>query len=586
MIARLGPLTHRRVLVGLGALALLVHLPALAAPYVLDDHVQAAMVDGTFPVHRSPFDLYDFVDDGDRRVLLDRGIIPWWTHPQLTVRFLRPLSSALLWVDYQLFGRNASAAHAHSLLWWALASATVYVLLRRTLGRRVALLGGAAFAFSPCHAIPLVWVANREALVSTALGTLGLLAHLRWREGRRARDALAASALFALAMLSGEYTVCFGGYVLAIELVRSRETLLRRATGMIPFLVPALAYLAARAHLGYRAVGSGFYRDPLSSFGPFLAGAPRRIVVLLADAWLTMDADTGWSSTSPWWLAVIFVVGLGLSFVPIRRAIAALDEPRRAHATWLLWGSLLAMVPLLAVQPSVRLMGIPCVGACAVVGVLLEHSWFPSEPARAPARRGVAELTAIVAVGLGFAHLVRAPVCQWLLMRTTSFIEDVYDDRIAWLRKRAPDLPSTRVVVVRADSAQTMLFAPFMFDESRGVPPARWWVLSFESRRALLLRIGPSTLDLVASTPSPLFPVGPNDLFRNEEVPVHVGDAMQVPGLRATILETSDDGGPRRVRFDFDRDVDDPSFWFLAEGDTGFKEVVVPRVGMGAPVAR
>jgi len=173
-----------------------------------------------------------------------------------------------------------------------------------------------------------------------------------------------------------------------------------------------------------------------------------------------------------------------------------------------------------------------------------------------------------------------------MLMRTTCFIEEFYDDRIAWLRKRAPDLPSTRVVVVRADSAQTMLFAPFMFDEARGVPPARWWVLSYESRRALLLRTGPRTLDLVASTPKPLFPVGPNDLFRNEEMPVHVGETMEVPGLRSTILEIGDDGGPRRVRFDFDRDVDDPSFWFVAEGDTGFKELVVPRVGMGMPVLR
>src|SRR5579883_3327065 len=183
-------LTHRRLLVLVATIAVLVHLPVLLTPYVLDDHVQAAMIDGSFPVARSPFDLYDFVDDGDRQPLLDRGILPWWTHPGLTVRFLRPLSSALLWADHRLFGRDPAAAHVHSLLWWALASAGVYLLLTRLLGRRAALLGGAAYAFSPCHAIPLVWVANREALVATALGVLGLIAHVRWRERGRVGDAV------------------------------------------------------------------------------------------------------------------------------------------------------------------------------------------------------------------------------------------------------------------------------------------------------------------------------------------------------------------------------------------------------------
>ena len=589
MIAKPRVFTQGRLLVLLAVIAVLVRLPVLLTPYVLDDHVQAAMVDGSFPVHRSPLDLYDFVDDGDRQILLDRGIIPWWTHPQLTVRFLRPLSSALIYADHRLFGRSAVAGHAHSLLWWALATTVAYLLFRRLFGPRIALLAGAAYAFSPAHSIPLVWVANREALVATALGTVALLFHLRWREsGRgsgRAGAALGSAAFFAFAMLAGEYAACFGGYVLAIELTgaRRREALWKRGVGMLPFLVPALAYVGARAHLAYRAVGSGFYSDPILSPAAYLAGAPRRLVVLLADGWLTLDADSFWSTASAWWLAILFVAGVGLSLVPIRRAIAGLDPPRRDAATWLLWGSLMALGPLLAVQPSVRLLGIPCIGACAVVGVLLEHAWFP---AQAPPRRGVAELTALVAIALGFAHLLRAPVQQLLVMRLTSFIEEFYDDRLAWVRRRAPDLATTRVVVVRADSAQTMLFAPFMLDEQKGVPPERWFVLSYESRRALLLRTGPKTLDLVASTPKPLFPVGPNDLFRNEEMPVHEGDAMEVPGLKATILQIGEDGGPRRVRFDFDRDVDDPSLWFLAEGDFGFKEIVPPREGMGIPVTR
>jgi hypothetical protein len=574
---------RRWIVLVVGLVAVLVHLPALAAPYMFDDHVQAAMFDGSYPVARRPLDLYDFVRDGDRQTLLDKGILPWWSHPKLTVRFLRPLSSVLLWADYRLFGRSALEAHLHSLLWWALASVAVYALIRRTLGRRVALLGGAAYAFSPSHALPLVWVANREALVCTALGALGLSAHLRWRERGRTRDAVVAAALFSLALLGGEYALCFGGYVLALELVRRRGTLTSRGEGTWPFVVPAVAYLVVRWRLGCWAAGTGFYRDPFVSPGPFLAGAPRRLAVLLLDGWLTLDADSFWATASPWALAALVLIALAMSILPMRRAMAALDPTRREYAAWLLWGSLLAVAPVLAVHPSVRLMSIPSIGVCAIIGVLLEHAWFPAQPAP---RRGVSELTALVAVAFGFAHLVRAPVYQWLLIRGTSVVEELFDARIAELRKLGSDLGSKNVVVVRADSWPTTYFAPFMLDERRGVPPARWTVLTLGSVRALMLRTGPRTIELVASTPNPLFPMGPNDLLRNEEAPAHIGDVTEVSGLRTTIVELAAGGGPRRVRFEFDRDLDDPSFWFVAEGDLGFKEVVPPRVGMGWPLGR
>ena len=78
---------------------MLTFLPALRSPYLLDDYLHQSMVDGTFPGHRGPFNLYDFVNDTDRAVMLERGILPWWADPELKVRFFRPLSSLLLWID-------------------------------------------------------------------------------------------------------------------------------------------------------------------------------------------------------------------------------------------------------------------------------------------------------------------------------------------------------------------------------------------------------------------------------------------------------------------------------------------------------
>src|SRR5580704_878036 len=60
-----------------------VHLPALQTPFFLDDYVQIAMADGQYPGRHGALDLYDFIDDSNRRELLDLGVFPWWTDPTL-----------------------------------------------------------------------------------------------------------------------------------------------------------------------------------------------------------------------------------------------------------------------------------------------------------------------------------------------------------------------------------------------------------------------------------------------------------------------------------------------------------------------
>jgi hypothetical protein len=270
-------------------LAVGVHLPALFAPLLFDDFAQAAMAEGRFQPSRGPFDFYDYIDAKDRDDLLASGDLPWWSDRQLTVRFLRPLASALRWADYRLFGQRVAWHHLHSLLWWGLAVAGVHALLRRSFARRAALLGTAIFSVAVCHVAPLAWLADRVALTSLAIGTFALLSYLRWREGARARDGLASLFLFSLAFLAGEYATCFGGYVLAVELTRRRESWRRRILGLAPFALPAAVYVAVHLALHYGTHGGGFYRDPLSDALAYAQGVPRRLAVLLGVAWLGVD---------------------------------------------------------------------------------------------------------------------------------------------------------------------------------------------------------------------------------------------------------------------------------------------------------
>ena len=412
---------RKRAWIGLVLLLVLgaiVHLPALRTPLLLDDYLHASMIDGTFPAKRSPFELYDFINDRDRDALVERGLLPWWSHPELEVRFFRPLSSALRFADHKAFGDKPLLLHLHSFVWWILAVLAARALFRRALGPKASAIATFAFALAPCHALPLAWLANREALVALVFGSAGLFFHARFREENAPKDAALATSLFTLAMLSGEYAMGFFGYVLALELVLRNQTWTKHLLGMAPFAVPAAVYLGVRRSLGYGTFASGFYTDPFRETLPFLRTAPRRIVTLLVDGWFSLDEDTLTPDTPAWALALMALVAAPLVALAMRRAYLALPDVRRRRVGFLMLGSMFALVPVLAVVPSPRVLGVSLLGVTAAVGMLLEHAWFPKEAidARKPGD-GVAELSSFVALALGFSHLVHAPMTAWLVGR-------------------------------------------------------------------------------------------------------------------------------------------------------------------------
>jgi hypothetical protein len=553
--------------------AVLVHLPIFSAPRFLDDYNQQAMIEGTYPSHPGPFDLYDFITDANRRPLMELGILPWWSHPSMELRFLRPLSSALLSLDHAVFGAGGVFfCHLHSFFWWALACWAVFALVRELFSRRVAVVAALIFAVAPCHGFPLSWMANREELISTSLGTLGLLSYVRWRERRLLRDGLTCFALFATAILSGEYTLCFAGYLLAIEATLPRESIGRRITGLACFVVPALAYLATRHALHYGAFGTGYYHDPLRDFGAYAAAVPRRLAVLFVTAWIGID-DRLWVEDPGWKLALLFVTTVALLAIPASRVLAGLDRERRRRAHWLLAGSVLAIAPVIAVGASVRLLEIPMVGVSAGVALLLDGTWFPPP---LPTRRAGAQWAELVVLALAFVHLVRAPLDSWLMHRYLRGVAIAFDKQMTWLHDKAEG--KEMVIVVRANLFQTLFVTPLRLD---GKTPAR--DLTFGAGRILMLRTAPRSLELVGGS-QPLFPVGPEDLVRNSDVPLHPGDTVELPGMRATILALRDDGTPRRLAFEFDHDLDDPSYLWVAENASGFEEIKLPSPGHGEPL--
>lgn len=559
-------------------------LPAVDAPRFLDDYLHASMVEGGFPAPRRPFELYDFVNRADRAALTERGLLPWWAEPRLEIRFFRPLSSALRWGEQVAFGRPLILVHLHSFAWWAAAVIAAWVLFGRLFNRRVTILATLMFAIAPSHAIPLTWPANREVLISLAFGTFALGAYTTWRASLRARDGLLAAALFAFAMLGGEYALCLGGYVVGFELFGTRRPeprdsgsreIGRRVLGLLPFALPAVAYLVARTLLGYGALGSGFYSDPVRDPVDFFRSAPWRFASLVGNAWLGVDTST-WLDGTPRRVFLFFLLlSLPLVGVPLRRAVAGLDPRARGNAAWLLAGSFFSLAPVLAVCPSTRLLGMCTLGIAAAIAVLLDHAWFPATP---PPRRGLAEMTAIVALLLGFGHLVQAPVNSFLWARQIRRSAMGLASRAETVARELRRSGSDEVIFVRGNGS--IFFLPFALD-SRGSPPARWLVLA-NTGHVLVVRHDARTLEMFAAADSTLYPQQMGDLFRSPSAILRAGQEITYPGLHVTILEVGETG-PRSARFVFDRDLEDPSFLWLAEEGGRIHVVTPPQPGLGTP---
>jgi hypothetical protein len=128
----------------------------------------------------------------------------------------------------------------------------------------------------------------------------------------------------------------------------------------------------------------------------------------------------------------------------------------------------------------------------------------------------------------------------------------------------------SQIVVLRAETIGSLL--PWMLCDL----PLQWRVLSFQADHVLVLRTGERSLELVAS-PRPLFRMDANQIFRPPGSPLHAGDSIEVRGMKVTILQLEQDGTARSARFDFDRDLDDPSILWIKETASGFEEQALPR---------
>lgn len=585
-----------RTALALAALGVALVLPSVRAGFFGDDYLQIAALEGWSAVPVGPLDLYSFVPPDRARVaeLVDRGA-PYFIAPNLELRFVRPLSSALMALDHALFGRRPVAYHIHTLLWYAALLLVVGALYRRVLPGSLATLAFLIFCLDDGHALSVTFIAARYAVVSCVLVWLGLGAHLRWRlHGWRA-GAILAPLLAALGLAAGEMGLAALAYLVAWEICERRPGW-RRALAPTALLVVAYLFVYRLVRAG--AHGSGAYLDPLGDPLGFLRELPARLALLSGNLILRTPVDAAFfDARSRPLLIAAGVIALLVVALWLPRALRRLPPADAARVRWLGLGAAGALVVGTPGTIGERLVFAAGLGGSAVVAALLRDAWEQFRARRARLLAGVA------LVALGLPNLVVAAAA---LPAKTIMFGNMFAGyrRLALGAEIAAPVPA-RVVVIALDDLFPLQL-PAIRPIEQGRPPDELRsiargdggrsagpddlgergsaVLSLAAATHSVRRTAADTLEL-STLDGTFFDGAWPSVFRPSSMPLPRGAVVRTSYMTARVLDDRA-GRPTRISFQFDRPLDDPSLVFLAFRQGGLRRFTFPKIGEAVVLPR
>jgi hypothetical protein len=595
--ARLG---YALVVMAVIALGVTLRVPALAGTLVSDDWDHYAMVTHTHPVQLSPLDLFNFVprEQAARDALRSSGRLPWWSAPDIHLGFLRPLASALIWVDDSVLHSESSPerAHLHSLAWSAASVTGVAAVLGQILPLPAAALGVLFYAVDDALAIPVAWRASRSELIAITLMFWALASHLDWRRRRLARSRWLTLGLIWAGMLAGEYALALFAFFVACELVDGEAPLRTRWRPLVPLAIPPLLYLLVRASLGYGVRGSSYYIDPFTELSRYGRAVVIHLPLLAGDLGWGYAADS-WFGRPLWRGALLelgWVPAAWLEREPLRilqwslgfSALAAgsityavlgrvAKESRARSLRWLIVGALLALFPLASTLPMSRLTAGPSLAAHALFGWLLYEA---SRRLRSTSSARVRLGAAIVCASVFSMHGVHAAVRSRALAEHYGASTRI-DAR--WIARAQIDdarLPTQHVFVLSAIDLGTQMSLPAIrrfhhlnapLSSEALLPPV---FVPFRVSRPSL-----RVLELSMTTPTALAELR-TSAYRLAESDFEVHQRFEGRQFQTTVLAAVR-GLPTQLRFEFERPLEDPSYVFLFPTPNGLRPFSLPAVG-------
>lgn len=520
---------------------------AFSSGFANDDLAQRLWLEGALRDYVPPSHaLYDFSGKYSRDWLVWNERAPWFTDPAWSLRFFRPLSSWSLALDHWLFGRNAAAAHAQSLLWFLLLAAAVTALFRRVLPPRAAVLAGFAYVLSGGHGMSVGFIASRHGLVGGALGAWALLAHVRWRQGSFRAGIWLAPLLLLLGLSASELALGAAIFLVSYELFERRDPVGERLRAALPAALASAGYLVAYAALGFGSRGSGAYLSPFSDPAAFVSAAIVRAPELAAELYGAIPSVIA-GTLPPAGEHVLALIGLAITL-----GVAGLVWSRRAAfgpelsrtLAWLGPASLLCLIPMAGGFIGGRMLPLASIGSAAVIGCLLDALLREAKsPATTRRSWSYAWTGLLILPHFGLATLVR-------LAMPLTFREMEQAERKLAREAEIDGCPSRSTAYLLPGSDPTVSLyggvALAFFEPQRAARLRSVTQLSMSPRDLRLERKSADTFELVTLGDSRQSPF--ELLYR--KAPSHVGEKVRTRGLDAEVLSVTE-GAATRVRLRF-----------------------------------
>ncbi len=564
------------------AATMLACLPALFSGRQFDDWLQFEVVRGESEFSRNQSTLAEFFTfaNGDPEQTLqriDRGLLPWWSDERLKLRFMRPISVMTHKLDQLLWPDSEALMHAHSVLWFLLtivAAAFVY----REIGATVAGVGLAIvlFALEDTHALTIAWLASRNHLIATALVLPAFLFHVRWQREQRPRWGILSIVLFLLALLSGEVALAYGALVVAWSVTQQTGTPRQRIVSVLPCLFAGAIWLITYQLLGFGAIQSGAYLNPIAHPFEFVVAVWERLPLYLAALFGTSAssfssfADEGRRQLL-WGWALGSVAFLTLLMLPALRR-------DRCLRFWFL-AALLCLLPLCTAPPTDRVLLIATFAGQGMVARCIELAW-PTLVRRIGAlpRLDVQAMTPgrsmrTLAIVFVLLHLVLAP---WLLpLRMAGYAE---------LSRRMESAAISPAFDRPVEPQQVILVNPpdTFYGWHLGAIRRHHGLSTPRHMRILGIALVPLHLErvddrtLIVRPQAPFMQRAFAGLYRVD--PLTDGWQRRLSGVEVTILEASPAGEPLAVEFRFDSKLESNELLWVEWRDNQFIELELPRV--------
>ncbi|MDP6931599.1 MAG: hypothetical protein QGG40_01725, partial [Myxococcota bacterium] len=537
-------------------IAALLSIPCLWTPFLMDDLMHQQKLDAWvgsvqgMPGYSEAFglpELYVFFggDVEAQTRAIEQGAVPWWVLPELRISFLRPLSSLSLVVDRLIWGHWPGGYQVQNTLWWMLLITVYGMCWRRWLNPVILALALVGLAVDDSFFVASHWTANRNATVSLALGGLGLISHLRWREEGWRPGAVLAPVGLALGLAGGETALGYFGFVLAYELFGART---RRLVALVPAVLVGLGWLVVYSALDKGAYGSGIYVDPSREPLTYLSLLPGRMVLTLGSFFGSIPADVHviLPGHHPWLYGMAALVVAVAGWV-LTRAWPELDEDTRHGLRWLLPGALLATLPPLATFPMDRLMLLPALGLWPALAVVIRHVWV---------RFGERQWwPGVLGPLLILRHFAMTPLMFVFGGVFFTQLGAVFEDQLEGM-EQLPAEPSAAIIVHTSDF-MVGVYLP-MAAQAGGGSVRRWATWSLARSDHLLSRPDPRSLVLRTQDGVMLDSLF-GRIFRGKEHELAMGEQVVLEGYTANVVET-EDGALKAVRFEFEVPVTEAPF--------------------------